>query len=149
MRKAILVLFVFCLSSVLHAQEENDYQCSLILGDWTGIYRDDGTSWLRGSYQFDSSYDEDGSVIIDFDYIDSDESDRHEGYWLCENGILTTGLATRYGGSILYHYQIHDINQDTWNYQLISAGFGSPTFHANRVGARLKGPEIFDILDAL
>lgn len=123
-----------------------DYRCDLILGDWSGVYIDDGTSWLMGSYQFDGAYDEDGSVIIDFAFLDSDETDRHEGYWLCENGILTTGLVTRWGGSVVYHYQILEIDQNSWTYRLISPEPNPPVFTARRVGARTMKPEIFDPL---
>ena len=141
----ILLATLFC---NLSFAQDADYRCDLILGDWTGIYEDDGSSWLRGSYQFDSTYDEDGSVLIDFDFLDSDETDRHEGYWLCENGILTTGLVTRFGGSILYHYQILDIDQNNWTYKIISPDPGAPTFYANRAGARIMNPEIFDALES-
>lgn len=144
------ICLLTCLSPLLNsafAQEQPDYRCDLILGDWSGVYEDNGTSWLVGSYQFDGAYDEDGSVIIDFTFLDSDETDRHEGYWLCENGILTTGLATRMGGSVLYHYQILNIDQDSWTYRLISPQAGAPTFYASRVGARPMIPEIFDTLN--
>lgn len=142
------LIFALCsLPGRILAQDLPDYRCEMILGDWSGVYLDDGTSWLSGSYQFDGAYDEDGSVIIDFNFLDSDETDRHEGYWLCDNGVLTTGLATRLGGSILYHYQILDINQDSWTYRLISPEPGAPTFHAKRVGARIMIPEIFNSLE--
>ncbi len=144
----IYALSLLVMMSQTSAKDQPDFRCDLILGDWSGIYEDTGTSWLVGSYQFDGAYDEDGSVIIDFNFLDSDESDRHEGYWLCENGILTTGLATRFGGSILYHYQILDINQDNWTYKLISPQAGAPTFFANRVGARAMVPEIFNTLNS-
>jgi hypothetical protein len=145
----VIILLAF-MSPVLNsafAQELTNYRCDLILGDWRGVYEDKGTSWLVGSYQFDGAYDEDGSVIIDFEFLDLEETDRHEGHWLCENGILTTGLATRWGGSVLYHYQIIDINQNDWTYRLISPEAGAPTFFATRVGARLMTPEIFDTLE--
>jgi hypothetical protein len=139
-------IFALVWNSFAVAQDQPDYRCDLILGDWSGIYIDDGSSWFEGNYQFDGAYDEDGSVIIDFTFLDSEETDRHEGYWLCDNGVLTTGLATRWGGSVLYHYEIIDIDQDSWTYRLISPDPRAPIFRAKRVGARTMNPEIFDSL---
>ena len=140
----LIIIFVILPVSFSMAQEQADYRCDLILGDWSGVYIDDGSGWLRGSYQFDSAYDEDGSAIIDFTFIDSEETDRHEGYWLCENGVLTTGLATRWGGSVLYHYEIVEIDRTNWTYRLIDPDPRAPIFRATRVGARTMVPEIFD-----
>lgn len=140
-----LLYLVFAVGEAT-AQEQSDYRCDLLLGDWSGVYIDDGSSWFEGSYQFDGAYDEDGSVIIDFTFLDSDETDRHEGYWLCKNGVLTTGLATRFGGSVLYHYEILEIDRSSWTYRLIDPDPRAPVFTAVRVGARTMTPEIFDSL---
>ena len=142
----IIKLCVFLPVGVVAAQEVQDYRCDLILGDWSGIYIDEGNSWFQGNYQFDGAYDEDGSVIIDFTFLDSDETDRHEGYWLCENGVVTTGLATLFGGSVLYHYEILAIDRSSWTYRLIDPDPRAPVFTAARVGARTMNPEIFDLL---
>lgn len=140
-----LLYLVFTVGSSV-AQDQPDYRCDLILGDWSGVYIDEGTSWFDGNYQFDGAYDEDGSVIIDFTFLDSDQTDRHEGYWLCDNGVLTTGLATRWGGSVLYHYEILEIDRSSWTYRLIDPDPRAPVFTAARVGARTMTPEIFDLL---
>lgn len=144
---SITLVSILFFTSLSFAQTGFDNRCDLILGDWSGVYIDDGSSWFQGSYQFDGAYDEDGSAIIDFTFLDSDETDRHEGYWLCENGVLTTGLATRFGGSVLYHYEIIEISQTEWTYRLIDPNPGAPVFHAKRVGARTMIPEIFNSLD--
>lgn len=123
------------------AQEEPlDYRCELILGDWSGIYEEDGNQ----VYQFDSALDEDGSILVDFKYFDSGETDRHEGYWLCDDGILTTRMITRWGGSILYHYEILHIDRERMDYRMISPRGAFDTFSSIRVGARPMLPELFD-----
>lgn len=125
------------------AQDEADYRCELMLGDWSGVHEQEGDR----SYRFDAALDEDGSIMVDFDYFDAGTTDRHEGYWLCDNGVFTTGMLTRGGGSILYHYQILDIDQASMTYRQISPGPDYPIFHSMRVGARPMTPELFDRLN--
>ena len=139
----ICVLCLFIVASSAIAQNQPDYRCDLLLGDWSGVYVHEGSP----IYKFDSALDEDGSILVDFEYFDTGRTNRHEGYWLCENGILTTGMATRYGGSLVYHYQIVDIDEKSMDYKMIAPAGVFDTFHSIRVGARIMTPEIFDTLE--
>lgn len=114
------------------------FDCDLLLGDWSGVYENVN----GGGYRFDSALDEDGSIIVDFHYFDGG-SDRHEGYWECGNSILTTGMITRYGGSILYQYQILSLDRVSMSYRQINNGIN---FYSERVNARVMDPEIHDAL---
>ena len=128
------------------ANELDDFACDYVLGDWTGVYRWDGAAYPEDDYRFDSAYDEDGSVIIDFVFLESGIEDRHEGFWTCEDGVLTTGLLNENGANLLFQYQILEIDRQTWVYQLISPFPDAPVFHAERAGPRRMSPEIFDRL---
>ena len=139
-QSCLILCAIFFASVPAEAQDKTDYRCDLVLGDWTGIYTHEGNR----IYQFDSALDEDGSIIVDFAYFDTGRTDRHEGYWLCKDGVLTTGMATRYGGSLIYHYQILDIDEDSMDYKMIAPAGVFDTFHSTRVGARIMTPEIFD-----
>ena len=132
------VLFI-CVSSTASAQE--DPSCDFVLGNWAGVF-DEPNSFLLNPYRFESSYDEDGTVIIDFFFLDSAQTDRHEGIWSCENGIVTTGLLSRSLQPVLYQYRILDISLDEWRYQLIAPFADAPIFHADRAPSRLIRPEI-------
>ena len=138
---------LFCLGLMTQlAALEDDYRCNYILGDWTGVYESDGLSFPEDSYRYDSAYDEDGSLIIDFQFLNGDEEDRHEGFWTCEEGVLTTGLINSWGETLLFQYRIVEISQDAWTYELISPWPNAPVFHAKRAPARAMSPEIFDRL---
>lgn len=139
LRPLALVNILVALGALADEQSP-DYRCELILGDWSGIYEEDGNQ----IYQFDSALDEDGSIMVDFRYFNSGETDRHEGYWLCDNGILTTGMVTRWGGSILYHYEILYIDRERMDYRMVSPRGAFDSFSSRRVGARPMLPEILD-----
>lgn len=141
------LLFVYQLSGVAFANESDAWACDYVLGDWSGIYRWDGSTYPEDDYQFDSAYDEDGSVIIDFVFLESGVEDRHEGFWTCEDGVLTTGLINEFGENLLFQYRILEIDRSSWTYQLISPFPNAPVFHAQRAPARRMSPEIFDRLD--
>ena len=139
--KTLFLLLVYGYIGGAFGQESQvleDIDCDLLLGDWSGVYDESNGE----GYRFDSALDEDGSIIVDFHYFGGG-SDRHEGYWDCENNILTTGMITRYGGSILYHYQILRVDRVSMSYRQLDSGI---SFYSERVGARIMNPEIYDAL---
>lgn len=121
------------------AENSDDYSCELLLGNWSGEYElADGTI-----YRFDSALDEDGSIMVDFDYYEIGQRSRHEGSWLCENNILTTSMLTSDGGFVMYQYLILEIDESSMSYRDIYPGVHQNSFYSVRVGAQPMFPEIF------
>mgnify|MGYP001084892713 CR=1 FL=1 len=137
--KRFLILPTLFFTAAILAEEDKSNWCELILGDWSGVHEPTDDR----HYRFDAALDEDGSIMVDFDYYEIGETDRHEGYWECQDDIFTTGMATRYGGSILYQYQILHIDQESMTYKSLTPILGFNTYHSKRVGARTMTPELF------
>jgi len=141
------ILLVFLVLCGFNAQAQPRLQidnCELIIGDWQGTYRAGASSFLSEDYSFRGAYDESGVVMIDFTFFDSGERDRHEGYWYCQDGVLTTALVNQVGSPILFQYRILEIGPMTWRYQLLSVRPDAPVFEASRSSPSAMTPQLLD-----
>ncbi len=82
--------------------------------------------------------------MIDFSFFDDGEVDRHEGYWYCQDNILTTVLVSAAGTPILFQYHILALTADHWRYQLVSNLPGAPLFDAYRMVPSAMTPKFLD-----
>lgn len=116
--------------------------CELVVGDWQGTFRRGPTSFLQDDYSFRGAYDENGVVMIDFVFFDTGARDRHEGYWYCEDNLLTTALVNPVGTPILFQYRILEISPANWRYQLLSLRPDAPVFNASRTAPSAMTPQL-------
>lgn len=139
----VLALTICCTFTQTPVLAELD-PCELIIGDWQGTYRANTSSFISEDYSFHGAYDENGVVMIDFTFFESGGTDRHEGYWYCQDNILTTALAGRGGAPILFQYRILDISPEKWRYQLLSTRPDAPVFEAARTAPSSMTPQFLD-----
>lgn len=121
-----------------------DDPCELVVGDWQGTYRAGSSGFLMEDYSFRGAYDENGVVMIDFTFFDNGARDRHEGYWYCQDNVLTTVLVNPVGTAILFQYRILEITSDHWRYQLLSSRPDAPVFDAARTAPSAMTPQLLD-----
>jgi hypothetical protein len=145
MKKLLFLTLLICGSSVQAQQlAAQDDPCELIVGDWQGTYRAGSSGFISEDYSFHGAYDENGVVMIDFTFFDGGGIDRHEGYWYCQNNVLTTALAGLGGSPILFQYRILDISPTKWRYQLLSTRPDAPVFEAQRIAPSSMTPQFLE-----
>lgn len=143
MRFIALAFSIICGS--VQAQSFAEYDpCELVVGDWQGVYRAGSSAFISEDYSFHGAYDENGVVMIDFDFFDSGGKDRHEGYWYCQDKVLTTALVGPAGTPILFQYRILEISPSTWRYQLLSTRPDAPVFEASRMAPSSMTPQFLE-----
>ena len=145
MRKLFLIALLIY-GSFVQAQQlaEQDDPCELIVGDWQGTYRAGSSGFISEDYSFHGAFDENGMVMIDFTFFDSGGIDRHEGYWYCQDNVLTTALAGLGGTPILFQYRILDISPTKWRYQLLSMRPDAPVFDTQRTAPSSMTPQFLE-----
>lgn len=116
----------------------------MIAGDWQGTYHAQPSGFIAEDYSFRGAYDENGVVMIDFTFFSSGVRDRHEGYWYCQDNILTTALVSKGGTPILFQYRILEMTPTTWRYQLLSPRPDAPVFEADRMPPGAMTPQFLE-----
>ena len=137
-----LVVFVSLVSLMISmtslAQEKEPVDCDLLLGHWQGVHYYDENQ--DSGYWFTTSYDEDGTLIVEFDFFPNGHTDKQVGSWECENGVLMTAVYSENEKYWEYfQYLVIELNQTD---RVLRSLSGGNVFHSRRVEARLMTPEI-------